>query len=329
MTRTADPTIDAPAPPAARWTTAAGSTSGRPTPPRTPTIARWLRRGGLTPVLFALPALGVFGLFSWSPILQSVVMAFQKTNLVTAANWVGWSNFQYVLSDPLLAQAVANTLWFAVLALVIGFPVPLLLAVFMSELRRNRGLFNALSYLPVVIPPVVAILLWRFFYDPSAQGLFNRILGTVGIPAQPWLNSDSMAMPAIVLEVTWATAGGTVIIYLAALAGVRTELYEAAELDRAGIWRRLWHVTLPELRGVILVLLLLQVIGTLQVFTEPFLFTGGGPNNSTVTVLMMIYNYAFVNGDFGAATALSLLLAAALGILSAIYLWATRRWSNA
>lgn len=288
----------------------------------------WVRGGGHTALLFALPALLVFGLFSWSPILQSVVVAFQKTNLVAPASWVGWSNFEYVLSDPLLSHAVLNTLWFAALALVIGFPLPLFLAVFMSELRRSRGVYTALSYLPVVIPPVVAIMLWRFFYDPSTQGLFNRVLAGVGIPAQPWLNSEAMAMPAIVLQVTWATAGGTVIIYLAALTGVRTELYEAAELDRAGIWKRLWHITLPELRGVILVLLLLQVIGTLQVFTEPFLFTGGGPNNSTVTVLMMIYNYAFVNGDFGAATALSLLLAIVLGIVSVIYLWATRRWNK-
>lgn len=300
----------------------------RPRERRRRTVGTWIRRGGLAAVVFALPALFVFGLFAWSPILQSVVFAFQKTNLVDPASWVGWSNFTYVLSDPLLPRVVMNTLWFAVLALLIGFPVPLFLAVFMSELRRSRGLYNALSYLPVVIPPVVAILLWRFFYDPSVDGLFNRILTGVGLPAQPWLNSEAMAMPAIVLEVTWATAGGTVIIYLAALAGVRTELYEAAELDRAGIWRRIWHITLPELRGVILVLLLLQVIGTLQVFTEPFLFTGGGPNNSTKTILMMIYDYAFVNGDYGAATALSLMLAVVLGIISAFYLWATRRWSR-
>ncbi|GAT74987.1 sugar ABC transporter permease [Microbacterium sp. HM58-2] len=283
---------------------------------------------GLTALLFAAPVILVFGLFAWSPIVQSAVLAFQKTNLVSPAAWVGWGNFAYVMSDPLLPQAVMNTVWFATLALVIGFPIPLVLAVLISELRRSRALFAVLAYMPVVIPPVVAILLWRFFYDPSAQGLFNRMLGAVGVPAQPWLNGELSAMPSIVVEVTWATAGGTVIIYLAALSSIRSDLYEAAELDRAGVWRRLWHVTLPQLRGVILVTLLLQIIGTLQVFTEPFLFTGGGPKNATVTILMMVYDYAFVNGDFGAATALSVMLAIVLAALSALYLLATRRWST-
>ncbi len=310
-----------------------GGSAGAPPAPRRRrapgnSVSRWLSRGGLAAVGFALPALIIFGFFSWSPIVQSVVLAFEKTNLVSAAEWVGWGNFSYVLQDPLLPQAIKNTGWFALLALVIGFPVPLILAVFMSELRRYRGLYNVLSYLPVVIPPVVSIMLWRFFYDPSAEGLFNRVLAAVGLPEQLWLNSEITAMPSIVLQVTWATAGGTVIIYLAALTGVNAELYEAAELDRAGIWRRLWHVTLPQLRGVILIMLLLQLIGTLQVFTEPFLFTGGGPNNSTITILMLIYNYAFVNGDFGAATALSVMLAIVLGLLSTVYMWATKKWSN-
>ncbi|OJX95982.1 carbohydrate ABC transporter permease [Salana multivorans] len=278
---------------------------------------------------FAAPVVLVFGFFSWGPIVRGLVMGFQRTNLVDAPSWVGWANFSYVLEDPQLGQAVGNTAWFALLALVVGFPVPLFLAVFMAELRGARGLFNVLSYLPVVVPPVVAAMLWRFFYAPSADGVFNQILGVVGLGPYPWLNSDAAAMPAIVVEVTWATAGGTVIIYLAALTAVKTELYEAAELDGSGIWRRLWHVTLPQMRGIILVLLLLQLIGTLQIFNEPFIFggAGGAPNGATLTLLMKIYNYAFVFGDFGAATALSAMLAVVLGLLSVIYLIATRKWS--
>lgn len=297
---------------------------------RAPGPLRWIRRGGPMAVLFALPAIGVFALFSWGPMVRGLIMGFQRTNLVSTPDWVGWSNFEYVLSDPSLGQAIGNTVWFAVLALVIGFPVPLFLAVFMAELRSARGLYNVLSYLPVVVPPVVAVLLWRFFYEPSADGLFNRILATVGLGPVPWLNSEAIAMPAIVIEVTWATAGGTVIIYLAALTAVKTELYEAAEIDGAGIWQRVWHVTLPQMRGVILILLLLQLIGTLQIFTEPFLFggSGGAPNGSTLTILMMIYNYAFVFGDFGAATALSAMLATALCVLSVVYLLATQKWSK-
>lgn len=290
-------------------------------------VRSWAAGGGIAAILFALPAVVVFAYFSWGPIVRGLAMGFQKTNF-TVTEWVGWANFTYVLSDPLLATAVGNTLLFVALGLVIGFPVPLFLAVFMAELRRGKRWFNLLSYLPVVVPPVVAILLWKTFYDPSPSGVFNTILGWVGLGPIGWLNSPTWAMPAIVLEATWAAAGSTVIIYIAAMTGVRTELYEAAELDGSGIWRKIWHITLPQLRGIILVMLLLQLIGTMQVFAEPFLFTGGGPDNATMTLMLMIYNYAFVSQDFGAAAALSVLLAIFLGLLSGVYMWATRKWST-
>lgn len=316
------------APPTAKAVPDAAPTFHRQTTRRRKSPATWVRGGGLAALLFAAPGLLIFAYFSWGPVIRGAVMGFQRTNLVDTPTWVGLDNFAYVLADPVLPQAVMNTLWFAVLGLVLGFPVPLALAVYMAELRKSRGFINALVYLPVVIPPIVAILLWKFFYDPSSSGLFNRILGTIGLGPFPWLNSATTAMPSIVIEVIWATAGGTAIIYLAALTSVRSELYEAAELDGSGIWSRIWHVTLPQLRGVILVMALLQLIGTLQVFTEPYVFTGGGPQNSTVTILMLIYNYAFQYSDYGAATALSFMLAIVLALISIVYLQATRKWST-
>ena len=201
----------------------------------------------------------------------------------------------------------------------------------MSEARRFRGVYSVLAYLPVVIPPVVAVLLWKTFYDPSQQGVFNTILVWVHLGPYPWLQSPHWAMPSLVLESTWANAGTTVIIYLAALKGVNRELYEAAAVDGASLWNKVFHVTLPQLRGVLLVTLILQIIGTAQVFLEPYLFTSGGPANSTITVLLLIYDYAFGNrlgGDYGEATALSLMLAVFLAIFSLIYLRATRSWST-
>jgi len=201
----------------------------------------------------------------------------------------------------------------------------------MSEVRRLRGLFTVLAYLPVVIPPVVSVLLWKFFYDGAPTGVFNTLLGYVGLGPYPWLNSQQWAMPSLVLEATWAGAGGTVIIYLAALIGVPRELYEAAEVDGAGVWRKIWHVTLPGLRGILLITFILQIIATAQVFLEPYLFTGGGPNKATLTILLMIYNYAFgasLGSDYGAATALSLMLAIVLAIFSLVYFRATRSWSQ-
>jgi len=291
----------------------------------------WVRGGGLSTLILLLPMLVVFGVFSWYPIVRAVVMSLQETNLATAAHWVGLSNFRHVLDDPLLGTAVRNTLYFTFLALVFGYPIPLVAAVLMSEVRRWRGLYSALAYLPVVVPPVVAVLLWKFFYDGSPTGVFNTIAGWVGLGPYPWLQSESTAMPSLVLEATWAAAGGTVIIYLAALLSVPPELYDAASVDGASTWHKVWHVTMPQLRGIMLITLILQLIGTAQVFLEPYLFTGGGPSNSTMTVLLLIYNYAFGNslgGDYGAATALSVMLAGALAVLSAVYFWLTRSWST-
>ena len=140
-----------------------------------------------------------------------------------------------------------------------------------------------------------------------------------------------MAMPSIVIEATWAAAGATVIIYLAALLGVPPELYDAAEVDGASLWQKIRHVTLPQMRNILFVTLILQLIATAQIFTEPLLFTGGGPANSTMTVLLLIYRYAFQNslgGDYGMAAALSVMLAAFLAVFTAVYYWATRSWSQ-
>jgi multiple sugar transport system permease protein len=290
----------------------------------------WVRGGGLTTLLFLLPMLFIFGAFSWYPIVRTVIMSLQDTNLVQPATWVGLDNFRTVLSDPLLPTAVKNTAVFAGLALIFGYPVPLVAAVLMSEVRRFRGVYSALAYLPVVIPPVVAVLLWKVFYDASPTGVFNTVLGWVHLGPYPWLQSQSTAMPSLVLESTWANAGSTVIIYLAALTAVNRDLYEAASVDGASLWRKVWHITIPQLRGVLLLTMILQIIGTAQVFLEPYLFTSGGPANSTLTVLLLIFDYAFGNslgGDYGSATALSLMLAGFLALFSLAYLRVTRSWA--
>lgn len=291
-------------------------------------VQRWVRGGGLSTFVLLLPLLIAFGYFAWFPIGRAVVMSFQRTVPPADPVWVGWDNFRFVLEDPRFWTSVRNTGYFTLLALVFGYPLPLVLAVVMSELRKARGLYSVLAYLPVVIPPVVAVLLWRFFFDAGPNGVFNTMLGWVGLGPYPWIQEPSWAMPSLVMQATWANAGATVIIYLAAISGISTELYDAAEVDGAGLWRKIWHITLPQLRNILLITLIVQVIATFQVFTEPFLMTGGGPQSSTTTVLLQIRDYAFRFDNYGAATALSVLLALFLALMSAIYFRATRAWST-
>jgi multiple sugar transport system permease protein len=290
-----------------------------------------VKQGGLSKLLFLLPLLLIFGLFSWYPIVHLVIMSLQQTNFVQPAKWVGLANFSAVLHDPLFPIALRNTAEFAGLALIFGYPLPLVMAVLISETRKRRGLYSALAYLPVVIPPAVGVLLWKTFYDAAPDGTFNTILHWVGIAPQQFIQSQTQAIPSLVLYSTWANAGSTVIIYLAALVGVNRELYEAASVDGAGLWKKVWHVTMPQLRTVLLVTMILQLIGTAQVFIEPWLFTQGGPANATLTVMLLIYNYAFGNSlgaSYGEAAALSVMLVAFLAVFSLIYLRATRSWST-
>jgi len=292
----------------------------------------WIRAGGLTALVFALPMLAIFTAFSWYPIVRLGVLSFQHTNLIDPPTWAGLANFREVINDPLFLTAVKNTAYFAVLALIFGYPIPLVAAVLISESRRFRGIYSALAYLPVVIPPVVGVMLWKYvFYEPSSVGLFNTVLNWFHLGPYGWLQSPGTAMPALVVESTWANAGTTVIIYLAALTTVDADLYDAASVDGAGLWRKIWHITLPQLRGVLLVTLMLQIIGTAQVFLEPYLFTSGGPANSTLTVLLLVYQYAFGNSvgvGFGQAAALSLMVAAFLAVFSIAFMRLTRSWST-
>ncbi|MEV0391954.1 sugar ABC transporter permease [Polymorphospora rubra] len=264
-----------------------------------------------------------FALFSWYPLVRGVVLSFQQVNFVTDPYWVGLDNFRALFADPLFWTAWKNTIVFTGLALVFGYLVPLAIAVLLNELRHFKGFFRVAVYLPVMLPPIVVVLLFKYFYDPG-NGLFNTILNGVGLPGSQWTQSSSTAMISLVLVSTWANLGGATLMYLAALQSIPGELYEAAELDGATIWQRLRHVTIPQLRFIMLVLLLMQIIATMQVFIEPFQLTGT-TNPDTVTVMVLIYRYAFtVNNDFGLAAAMSVLLFVVLGAFSALYLRLTR-----
>ena len=299
----------------------------RPSPATRRDVIGGIVRRQAVAIGFLLPALLLFALFSWYPIVNGMILSFQRVDLVRPAEWVGLANFRTLLDDPLFYRAWRNTGQFALYGLLLGYLVPFVLAVAINEARHLQSYFRLAFYLPVVLPPIVTVFLWQWIYDPGA-GLANIALGWVGIGPQPWLQSPDTAMLSLVILATWGGAGATMLIYLAALQGIPSSRYDAAEGDGASLWRRFLDITLPQMRFIMLITLILQIIGTMQVFTEPFVLTDGGPANATLTVMLLLYRYAFQYGNYGAASALGLMLFGALVLLSLIYLWATRRFAS-
>ncbi|MFI8321573.1 carbohydrate ABC transporter permease [Streptomyces sp. NPDC085529] len=305
------------------------STAPRPTAPprtappaRTAPLATALRRN-LTAHGFLIGAVLCFAVFSWYPMVREFLLAFQKTES-GRTTWVGLDNFRTVANDPAFWQAWSNTLLYTALALLLGFAVPFVAALVINEFRHGQGYLRLLVYLPVMLPPVAAVLLFKYLYDPG-YGLLNELLRFLGLPEQQWLQDPDLSLLAVVIASTWMNMGGATLIYLAALQSIPGELYEAAELDGAGLLRKIWHVTIPQTRLVLSLMLLMQVIATMQVFVEPFLLTGGaGPEGSTTTVVYLIYQYAFNFNDYGAAAALGLMLLVLLAGFSAAYVKLSR-----
>jgi multiple sugar transport system permease protein len=268
--------------------------------------------------LFLIPAVLVFATFAWYPISQSIIMSFQSVSLTGPSTWVGLENYQLMLKDPVFEIAWKNTLQFLAWSLALGYFFPILIAVLVREMRQAQGFFRIVYFLPTVVPVAVAVIVWRFIYDPDA-GYLNALLRLVGIERQTWLQDVALVKPSLVAIMTWSGFGGTALIYLASLQEFPTELYEAAELDGASPIQRILHITLPYLYPVMSLMFVLQIIAVAQVFTEPFLLTTGGPGRETLTPSMHIYNRAFLRLDMGYAAAWSVTMIVFLVGFSIIY----------
>ena len=280
---------------------------------------------------FLIGAVLCFAFFSWYPMAREIIMSFQKTKL-GVTSWAGWQNYIRIFHDPTFWTAWRNTLEFTGLALVLGYAVPFFAAILLNELRHAKGYLRILVYLPVMLPPASALLLFSYFYDPT-YGLFNRILQLLHLPTSQWVQSPGTTMPttamiSVVIAATWMNMGAATLIYLAALQNIPGELYEAAELDGAGLFSRIWHVTVPQTRLILSLLLMLQIVFTMQMFIEAFILTGGpGVNNNTLSVVDLIYIYAFSmsgSSNYNSASALGVVLMLVLGAFSGAYLWLSR-----
>ncbi|MFB9237633.1 carbohydrate ABC transporter permease [Plantactinospora siamensis] len=305
--------------------------AGRAAPPPRRAAARRAAvgrrvRDNLTGHAFLLGAVACFAVFSWYPMVRGVVMSFQRTRR-GHTTWVGWDNYARIIADPSFWTAWRNTFVFTGLALVLGYAVPFFVAILLNELRHAKGYLRALVYLPVMLPPASALFLFKFYaYDPSEAGLFNAILHALRLPTSEWMQSPTMTMPAMVLASTWMNMGGAVLIYLAALQNIPGELYEAAEIDGAGVWRRIVDVTIPQTRLILALLAMLQIVATMQLFIEPLILANGaGTQDSATSVAYLIYQHGFFQNDLNGAAALGVIMLVVLAGFSAGYLRLTAR----
>ncbi|GAA2183572.1 sugar ABC transporter permease [Micromonospora lupini] len=283
-------------------------------------------RDNLTGHAFLIGAVLCFVVFSWYPMIRGIVMSFQRTRR-GETTWVGWDNYSRLIADPSFWPAWKNTLYFTVLALVLGYAVPFFVAILLNEFRHAKGYLRVLVYLPVMLPPASALFLFKFYaYDPSEAGLFNAILKALHLPTSQWMQSPDMTMPAMVIASTWMNMGGAVLIYLASLQNIPGELYEAAELDGAGIWRRIRHVTIPQTRLILALLAMLQIVATMQLFIEPLILANGaGAEDSATSVAYLIYQHGFFQNDLNGAAALGVIMLVVLVGFSAVYVRLTAK----
>jgi multiple sugar transport system permease protein len=268
-------------------------------------------------LLFVLPAIAVFALFLWMPIVKGVIYSFYTIDFVKGNTFIGFANYERALGEPAILIAVKNTLYYMFLGLIMGYWVPCVFAIAISELRWFQGFARIAAYLPNVVPIVVMYGLWRWFYDPV--GPINGTLTQLGFEPIAFLTNPSWSMISIVFMETWQQFGSAMLIYLAGVLGIPRDHYEAAEIDGAGVWHRIRYITLPSIRNLLILLFLLQIIATSQGFQTQQALLEGGPNNTTLTYALLIIRYATTQLNYGVASALGVLMFLVLSVVALIH----------
>ena len=292
--------------------------------PRPPAARRRQRRQNWEALLFLSPWLVGFLLFTAGPLLASMLLSFMRWDVVSRAEWVGFANYRQLLHDPLLRTSLWNTIYYAVLSIPLHLVVALALALLLNQKVRGLGVFRTIFYLPTLTAGVATFLLWGNIFEPQA-GLLNRFLRHFVSEPPGWLIDPAWSKIALVIMGTWSV-GGTMLIFLAGLQGIPAQLYEAAGIDGARPWAQFRHVTLPMLSPTIFFNLIIATIGSLQVFTQAFVLTRGGPSNSTLFYVYYLFNRAFVYFNMGYASAMAWLLFIIVLVLALIQIRLSRKW---
>jgi multiple sugar transport system permease protein len=276
-------------------------------------------RSDLSGWAIMLPSLILFAFFVWIPLMESVRLSFYSTKGFTATEFIGFENYMKVFKDPIFLKALGNTFKYIFWSLLIGFLVPIIMAILLNEVSYFKSLFRVGMYFPNVVPGVATVMMWTLIMSPGNNGILNAFLGIFGISPQVWLENPNWTIPLIVITMTWKGAGSTALIYLARLQGINQDHYEAASIDGAGIWHRIIYITIPGLFSTCKTLLILQIISVFQVLYEPMVMTGGGPNNASISLMQLNYRYAFIDMKISQATAVGVIIAIILVTLTCLY----------
>ena len=276
---------------------------------------------------FLAPALVFFGLFYLYPTLKGFQISLTHYSPLGQSTDVGWDNYTRAFDDPRFIQTVANATFFTLFSLVLGLWPPLLLAILLNEITHGKGLFKVLYLLPFVIPAIPAANLWRWIFDDSF-GVLNALLKALSLPTVGWLTDPKWALISIVLVFVWKNTGWFTLIYYAVLQNLPEDTYEAAELDGAGVGKKVLNVTLPHLMPVLWILSIIQVLTAFQIFTEVYVMTNGGPMHATEVIGTYIYKTAFGSMDLGYASAMAMLMFAGLFLFTMVRFFQIKKVSR-
>jgi len=268
--------------------------------------------------LFLSPAIVLLSIFFFAPVIAGFALSVTDFDLYTLGDvhnlrFVALRNYRELVTNPIFWTAFVNTLYFALVGGPLCVAVSLFAAILVnSKLTRWKALFRTVYFAPVVTTLVAVSVVFKYLYHPRF-GIINLALGAMHLPQPDWLGDPHFAMPAIILLSVWKGFGYTMIIFIAGLQNIPEELYEAARLDGAGAWGQFRHVTLPMLGPTFLFVGIVVAIGQLQIFAEPYVMTGGGPLNKTLTIVMMMYQQGFKFWRMGYAAAVAFILFLVIG----------------
>ncbi|SFB58063.1 multiple sugar transport system permease protein [Cohnella sp. OV330] len=271
-----------------------------------------------TPVLFLLPSVIVFVVFKYYLIFSAVYISLFNYDIVNPpGRFAGLENYFVFLKTSTFWLALKNTFIIFLLSVALTFWVPIVQALFLSEIRRANAVYRVLYQIPSILPVVAGALLWKWMYNPDS-GLFNYLLGKIGLGPYGWLNDIAMTKFAIVLPGFFASGGIGVLLYYAAIKSIPSELFESAKIDGCGPWRRILFLVLPNIRFVILIQFISFMSGALLAFDNIFILTKGGPADASLVVSLLIQRSAFEQSNFGMSAALSFFMFLVIAALTVI-----------